>query len=422
MLDLAEPDRYDRSFSLMKKVRKFVGFNDRNGILSARQSLKMARSAHAYVRGNTRNFYEWLATSDIEAVPRGPAIWICGDCHVGNLGPIANTDGHIDIQIRDLDQTVIGNPAHDLIRLGLSLATAVRGSNLPGVTTAKMLETMVEGYEEAFAEKGGKSDFQRDRPESVQIAMRHSSSRSWKQLAQDRIEDIKPAIPLGKRFWPLSQDEKHEIKELFQREDVRQLVTSLRSRDDQATVKVLDAAYWVKGCSSLGRLRFAVVLGIGKPPYHGKGLCLMDIKEAIQAAAPRYPRARMPRDNAERVVEGARHLAPNLGQRMLAARFLERAVFLRELLPQDLQLEIEHLTREEAMKAAQFLAAVVGQAHARQMNVVAKKKWQDVLKRHRSRNLDAPSWLWSSIVELIVSHEGEYLEHCRKYAMIQFKS
>jgi hypothetical protein len=32
----------------MKKVRKFVGFNDRNGILTARQSLKMARSAHAY--------------------------------------------------------------------------------------------------------------------------------------------------------------------------------------------------------------------------------------------------------------------------------------------------------------------------------------------------------------------------------------
>ena len=54
----------------------------------------------------------------------------------------------------------------------------------------------------------------------------------------------------------------------------------------------------------------------------------MDIKEATQAAAPRYSRVRMPRDNAERVVEGARHLAPNLGQRMIATRFLERAVFL----------------------------------------------------------------------------------------------
>jgi uncharacterized protein (DUF2252 family) len=29
-------------------------------------------------------------------------------------------------------------------------------------------------------------------------------------------------------------------------------------------VEVLDAAYWMKGCSSLGRLRFAVLLGVGK--------------------------------------------------------------------------------------------------------------------------------------------------------------
>ena len=101
---------------------------------------------------------------------------------------------------------------------------------------------------------------------------------------------------------------------------------------------------------------------------------------------------------------------------MLAARFLARAVFLRELLPQDLQLEIEHLTRAEAMKAAGFLAAVVGQGHARQMDTL-KQNWQADLKRHRIAKLDAPSWLWSSIVELLVSHEGEYLEHCRKYAM-----
>ena len=90
---------------------------------------------------------------------------------------------------------------------------------------------------------------------------------------------------------------------------------------------------------------------------------------------------------------------------------------MRELLPQDLQLEIEHLTRDEATKAAWFLAAVVGQGHARQMDTLAKQKWREELKRHRNAKLDAPSWLWSSIVELLVSHEGEYLEHCRKYAM-----
>ena len=75
------------------------------------------------------------------------------DCHVGNIGPLADTDGQIDIQIRDLDQSTIGNPAHDLIRLGLSLAMAARGSDLPGVITAKMVEQLTEGYDEALAER-----------------------------------------------------------------------------------------------------------------------------------------------------------------------------------------------------------------------------------------------------------------------------
>ena len=28
-------------------------------------------------------------------------------------------------------------------------------------------------------------------------------------------------------------------------------------------------------------------------------------------------------------------------------------------------------------------------------------------------NLDAPSWLWTSVVQLLASHESAYLEHCR---------
>jgi uncharacterized protein (DUF2252 family) len=74
-------------------------------------------------------------------------------------------------------------------------------------------------------------------------------------------------------------------------------------------------------------------------------------------------------------------------------------------------------SREEAMKAARYLAMVVGKAHARQMNVVTRAKWLDELGRNRTGNLDAPGWLWSSIVELVASHEAAYLENCRKYAM-----
>src|SRR5277367_5457629 len=157
--------------------------DDRSAALIQARNLKMARSAHAFVRGSTAKFYEWLESADGRAAPRGPPVWIGGDCHVGNLGPVANAGGKIAIQIRDLDQTVIGNPAHDLIRLGLSLAMAARGSDLPGVTTARTLEQMMEGYDEALDDNVSESDLNGHRPESVRIVMREATSRSWKQLA-----------------------------------------------------------------------------------------------------------------------------------------------------------------------------------------------------------------------------------------------
>jgi uncharacterized protein (DUF2252 family) len=110
----------------MKFAEDFTLPNARASVLTKKRNQKMARSAHAYVRGNTIKFYEWLADLKVGTLPNGPPVWICGDCHVGNLGPVANSTGQIEIQIRDLDQTVVGNPAHDLIRLGLSLASIAR--------------------------------------------------------------------------------------------------------------------------------------------------------------------------------------------------------------------------------------------------------------------------------------------------------
>src|ERR1700710_997782 len=161
---------------------------ERSEILAFRRNQKMARSAHAYMRGNTMKFYEWLDSTAGKALPVGPEIWICGDCHVGNLGPLADIKGRVDIQIRDLDQTVIGNPAHDLIRLGLSLATAVRSSNLPGIITAQMIEQLMVGYEHAFDDEEINKE-PLPAPSSVKMTMREAAKRTWKNLARERIED-----------------------------------------------------------------------------------------------------------------------------------------------------------------------------------------------------------------------------------------
>ena len=280
------------------------------------------------------------------------------------------------------------------------------------MTTAHILEQVIEGYQAALRQDADAID---DAPKSVQIVMKQSVARSWKQLANERLDNLKPTIPLGSKFWGLSKAERGAIAELFQTPSLRHLATSLRSRDDDAPVEVLDAAYWMKGCSSLGLLRFAVLLGIGSGKKRDQAL--MDVKEAIAAAAPRYAGKKMPKDQAERVVKGAMHLSPHLGKRMVAGRIERHSVFIRELLPQDLKVEIEQLTVPDAMKAASFLAGVVGKAHARQMDEATCKSWSNELDRHRPKSLEAPSWLWSSVVSLIGSHEMAYLEHCRKYSM-----
>ncbi|WP_122984597.1 DUF2252 family protein, partial [Paraburkholderia hospita] len=146
-------------------------------------------------------------------------------------------------------------------------------------------------------------------------------------------------------------------------------------------------------------------------------LCLIDIKEDVQAAGPHYADAVMPRDNAERVVEGARHLSPHLGERMRSATLQDRPVVLRELLPQDLKLEIEQIGPKEAMEVARYLAFVVGHAHARQMSLADRKRWISELRRTKSKSIEALTWLWKSVVELVGSHEVGYLEHCRRYAL-----
>ena len=115
--------------------------------------------------------------------PRAPEVWICGDCHSGNLGPLASADGKIHVQIRDLDQTVIGNPNHDLIRLALSLASAARGSDLPGVTTAHMLEHMMAGYQIALTRSRAQNELISDRPEAIKVVMRRATARTDRPAA-----------------------------------------------------------------------------------------------------------------------------------------------------------------------------------------------------------------------------------------------
>ena len=385
--------------------------DDRAALLDVARARKMARSVHAYVRGNTAQFYEWLGEMPgSRHIPKGPPVWICGDCHLGNLGPLADAEGTVAIQIRDLDQTVIGNPALDLIRLGLSLATATRSSDLPGVTTAQMMAAMIAGYDRALA----RDDSTRE-PEVVRTVRKRAMGRRWRHLARERIGDCSPSIPLGKRFWRLAKEERAAIDALFEDENVRDRTLDLANVGAKGQVRVVDAAYWRKGCSSLGHLRYAVLLGVRRNSDAREFYALVDIKEAVATVVPTKRGVAMPDDAALRVVTGARALSPHLGDRMIATRLLGRPVVLRELAPQDLKLEVGQFSRREAEAAAGYLAYVVGRAHGRQLDKEQRTAWRAALTARSDDAGTAPSWLWRSVVDLSGAHEVGYLDHCRRF-------
>jgi uncharacterized protein (DUF2252 family) len=46
-----------------------------------------------------------------------------------------------------------------------------------------------------------------------------------------------------------------------------------------------------------------------------------------------------------------------------------------------------------------------------------REEWRTAFERTRSKTLDAPSWLWTSVVDLVAMHESAYLEHCRRTSL-----
>lgn len=94
----------------------------------------------------------------------------------------------------------------------------------------------MEGYAKAF-EPDFHEEIDIEQPKSIRSAIGQSVAASWKTLANERIEDAKPTIPLGKRFWPVSAQENQEISSLFDQEQMRQ---SRRCSDLATTTRRLN--------------------------------------------------------------------------------------------------------------------------------------------------------------------------------------
>jgi hypothetical protein len=114
-------------------------------------------------------------------------------------------------------------------------------------------------YEPAFEHEFQEEETQAQ-PAPVKKIPKQAVHASWKTFAGNPDKAGCPGH--SSRQTTLASDARRRAvnRGYFGDEEMRGLPTILRSRDDDADVRLLDGAYWLKGCSSPRRVRYAVLL------------------------------------------------------------------------------------------------------------------------------------------------------------------
>lgn len=388
----------------------------RAACLAELKARKMAADPHAFVRARADLFYE--VVSKLRAVPKGPAIWIGGDCHAENVGAVATAHGTASLDLNDLDETVVGYPAHDLLRLALDVAIATRSQGVRGAETLKTIAGAVDGYCIALERRSPSTPVALDEaPPRLRKLLRATGHETQSALLDHRVPRDSRGLrrfTYGPRYFPLSLEEKKGIIALIARPEVRTLIASMTDDAPDVPIEVVDSAFRIAGTGSLGTWRAAVLVHVGrrkKQPADDEQLRLIDLKQALPSSAMRRGKL-TPADDAERVVRGARALVPALGERMMSASLLGRRVVVRELMPQEHKVSLHDLEPDEGREIARYLGEVLGRAHGRQLEVEVAQAWaKEVMKKNKPRPVP-PRWLFDSLLTLVSVHEVEYLRHC----------
>ena len=309
----------------------------------------MARSAHAYVRGSTEQVLRMAGQRRGARCRRArrsgsaaTAIWAIS-------GPLANAKGRVgDADPRSRpDGDRQSRPRPDPAR-PVAGHRRRAGRTCPASPPPRCWKQIMAGYQAALA--AGATRTRTRKPRSVRLLMRRALGRRWRHLAEERIEDVRARDPAGREILEAGGNERDAIAALFQEEPIREMVTALNQRDDDAAIEVLGRGLLDEGLQLTGPPALCgAAAGRRGRQRRSSTYALVDIKEAAKSAAA----ARAERQDAaqQRRAGGGRRqrrhpISAGGCGRPTAGR---PPVFLRELMPQDLKLEIDQLTPDEAM-------------------------------------------------------------------------
>jgi uncharacterized protein (DUF2252 family) len=233
----------------------------------ARKLARMSESAFAFFRGTFHvfafdilegPFHEWPAMAAHGAM--------IGDLHTENFGTFRAVSGDIVYDINDFDETTTSLYDYDLRRLTTSIALAAfdNAQTLTQVTAA--VERCARGYLETLVQLAPvktRADFEKlKEAKEVHAVLSDAKEQSrpdmMRKLAVQGVDGhfaFKPADS----FTPVNAEVRAAVMAALPH-----FLKSLAPRHDATKYTFQDVVFRYAGCGSLGRQRYALLLGKGE--------------------------------------------------------------------------------------------------------------------------------------------------------------
>ncbi|MFO0727963.1 MAG: DUF2252 family protein [Myxococcota bacterium] len=342
--------------------------------LIQRKRQRLSGSAHAFLRGAPRLFYEILKEEPHYAEgPEGVGP-IVGDMHLENVGAYRTDTDEVVFDLNDFDEAAVGPWRFDVLRATTSVILALHALDISQEEASVAARALLLGYRRgAFA--GFLPENQRPLPAPMLELVESVRGRSKQALLDARAPKLKGhrRFVRGDRYLELPPEVTAELPALLA---AYRTALGARAPEHAQEWELEDAAHRIAGNGSLGGLRVAMLVKEASGNER-----LIELKEAHPSVMELvHPEAAYSAGNAaQRVVEAARALVAG-PPRMLAAlptTSTGHALIGRQLFPQEDKLMLSELRPSKLGDIAETVGQLLGRGHARAIQGATIVPWSD---------------------------------------------
>ena len=333
----------------------------------ARKLARMSESAFAFFRGTFHVFaFDVLEGPFRDWRTAPPHGIIIGDLHTENFGTFRAASGEIVYDINDFDETTTSPYDFDLRRLGSSIALAAYDNGLTLMQAMAAAEHCVRGYLNTLASLAAaktRADFEKlkDRKEVRAVlsnAKELQRADMMKQLAV-QTADGHFSFKAADSFAAVSAEVRAEVVAALPH-----FLKTLAPWHNAMKYTFEDVVFRFAGCGSLGRQRYALLLGKGATEHETyDSLRLIEWKDSLDSALDSQTPHAAP-GRAKQVVENTRAFQIDPKRYLGYVTVQGRPVQSREIGANDTRFS--HKLFRDADKfarAAQIFGEITARAH-----------------------------------------------------------